>query len=90
MPRKGSPQPKRASQSAVDSLHRLTALELSRQLREARKAGQPVSAALLSSAISFLKLTDTRAAEPPRNRPDRLARSLPSPEELERGMQAPE
>jgi hypothetical protein len=84
MPRKGTP--KRATQSAVDTLHRLTAQELSRQLREARKAKQPVSAALLSSAISFLKLTETTNPAPPSKRPDRLRGLLPTPEELDAGM----
>ncbi len=90
MTRKGSSPPKRASQSDVDLLHQLTARALSKQLRAAEKAGEPVSAALLSSAIAFLKLTDTRAAEPPQNRPDRLARTLPTPEELDRDMRVPE
>lgn len=83
-------QPKRATQGSVDALHGLVARELGRQLRDARKAGQAVSAALLSSAITFLKLTETTNPAPPRNRPDRLSRDLPSPEELEQGMQAPD
>jgi hypothetical protein len=90
MPRKRSTPPKRATQSDVDLLHQLTARALSKQLRTAEKAGEPVSAALLSSAIAFLKLTDTRTAEPPQNRPDRLARSLPSLAELDAGMRTPE
>jgi hypothetical protein len=88
MPRAKAGAPRRASQAAVNSLHRLTALELSRQLRTAQKAGEPVSAALLSSAIAFLKLTETTNPEPPR-KTDRLSRLLPTPEELDSGMTEP-
>lgn len=92
----------RASQAAVDTLHRLTAQELSRQLKAARKAKEPVSAALLTSSIAFLKLTGTHDPAPPK-RQDRLkgvlppedqlgptcAAPMPSTAELEQGMSPP-
>jgi nucleotidyltransferase/DNA polymerase involved in DNA repair len=80
---------RRASQAAVDTLHRLTAQALARQLREAHKSGQSVSAALLSSSIAFLKLAGVADPAPPTRKVDRLARSLPSADELERGMAPP-
>lgn len=74
----------------MDKLHRLTAMELSRQLEAARKDGLPVSAALLSSAIAYLKLTDTRDPAQPTRKHDRLARLMPSADELDAGMRPTE
>jgi hypothetical protein len=50
-------------------------------LKAALKTDEGVSAALLTSAISFLKLTGTDSPEAPK-RSDRLAASLPSSADL--------
>lgn len=73
---------KRASQAKLDSLHRLVATELESQLRHARKAKQPVSAALLSQVIAFLKAAETTAPDTPK-RKDALRRAMPDFDELE-------
>ena len=62
----------RASQAKLDALHGLVAQTLVQQIRKAHKAEEPVSAAVLSTAISLLKLTDTTSARAARKK-DRLA-----------------
>ncbi len=74
----------RATQATVDSVHRLVGKELARQL----KTDGPVSAALLATAISYLKLTGTDSAAQPR-RGDALAATMPDMDDLERGMRPP-
>ena len=66
----------RASQTLLDSVHRETARAVLTELKRLRKAGEPVSAALLTAATSLLKATGTVDPERPRNRADRLSNLL--------------
>lgn len=79
----------RATQSTVDKVHRLVGKTLAQQLKAAHDSGEQVSAALLASAISFLKLTETTAPVQPKRKKDTLRGVMPDFDELERGMQVP-
>ncbi len=79
---------RRASQATVDNVHRLVGKELARQLKAAGQSGAPLSAALLSSAISYLKLTGTADPAQPR-RKDTLAASMPDFDALDAAMRPP-
>jgi hypothetical protein len=74
---------RRASEATLNTVHRLVGRELARQLRKAARGKESASAALLTAAISYLKLTDTREPAPPSRKPDRLAALLPSDDELD-------
>lgn len=78
---------KRASIANVNAVHRLVGKELVRQLRAAARSKEPMSAALLTAGISYLKLTGaTDPAPSTAPKADRLASSLPSREEMEKGL----
>lgn len=79
----------RASQATVDAVHNLVGRELARQLKESRKEGKPVSAALLTAALGYLKLTDTRDPAQPKHKKDTLAAVMPDFDALEAGMRPP-
>ena len=79
----------RASQATVDSVHRLVGKELARQLKAAGTSDAPVSAALLTASIAYLKLTGTADPAQPKRKTDTLRGVMPDFDELERGMQVP-
>jgi hypothetical protein len=55
----------RATQATVDSLHRAVAKSLLLEVKRSHRSKEPVSAALLSAAVNFLKLTETaKPADP--------------------------
>lgn len=79
---------RRATAATVDSVHRLVGKELGRQLKLAGRAKEPASAALLSAAIAYLKLTGT--TDPARLTPaDRLKAALPTLDELDAATKPP-
>jgi hypothetical protein len=81
MPRKST----RASESTVNAVHRLVGKTLAAQLKKAQGSAEGVSAALLNSAISYLKLTEATTPHKPRSKVDRLAQAMPDFDQLELG-----
>ena len=75
----------RASQAKLDALHGLVAETLVKQIKKAHKADEPVSAAVLSTAISLLKLTDTASPRQAKKK-DRLAGLLKQETERDEGQ----